>query len=223
MGNQNQLQWIERNLDLVTPPVLEVGARHYNPGSAIDYRAAVGTTDYIGADLSDGDNVDVVVDFTHNAVEVQRALGNRRFGTVICNSVLEHVDQPEIACANILSVVDPGAVLFVSVPFTWRHHGYPSDFWRFTEAGLQRLFPRVVWLRERSTISSTVDGDEQPIDSDINTFVVSDLRALDPRIKRWLPERVRRSVLPPRLRDHNYVLIPSLINLVGRVVGPSRP
>ena len=30
-----------------------------------------------------------------------------------------------------------------SVPFVWRIHAYPSDYWRFTKEGVKLLFPRI--------------------------------------------------------------------------------
>jgi hypothetical protein len=39
----------------------------------------------------------------------------------------------------------PGATIFVTVPFCWRIHGYPSDYWRMTPEALKVLFPSITW------------------------------------------------------------------------------
>jgi hypothetical protein len=31
------------------------------------------------------------------------------------------------------------------VPFVWRQHAYPSDYFRYTTEGVRALFPRIAW------------------------------------------------------------------------------
>jgi len=38
-----------------------------------------------------------------------------------------------------------GATLFISVPFVWRVHAYPNDYWRMTTEGVRSLFSLVEW------------------------------------------------------------------------------
>jgi hypothetical protein len=215
MGDLNQLNWVARNKDLIKGPILEVGARHYGSSVSVSYRSICPSLEFVGVDMSAGENVDIVVDFTADIDEVSRRLNGRRFGTVICCSVLEHVDQASTACANILNILEPGGTIFISVPFNWRFHGYPSDYWRFTSRGVHQLFEGVAWHDERCTVSSNAIGDEAPLTADVNQFAVVQLHSGPRSPLARAARRARMSLMPKRLRRYPYVLIPTMLNLVG--------
>jgi|SRR3989344_1523564 len=64
-------------------------------------------------------------------------------GAIVCVSVLEHVENPIKACAELYRVLRPGGYLLVYVPFLYYYHaerGYYKDYWRFTEDTLHMLF-----------------------------------------------------------------------------------
>lgn len=55
---------------------------------------------------------------------------------IICIAVLEHVENPIIACREIYRVLKPGGYCFLTVPFLHPYHGkkgYYKDYWRFTK------------------------------------------------------------------------------------------
>lgn len=96
--------------------------------------------DAVGVDLEAGDGVDLVHDLEDPLPDV--------FGTfahVECLSVLEHVRRPWLMARSIERALAPGGTLFVSVPFVWRVHNYPGDYWRMTPAALRVLFPNIAW------------------------------------------------------------------------------
>ena len=66
-----------------------------------------------------------------------------RFDVVICEQVLEHVDDPWKAAANLARLCVPGGHVIVSTPFLIRVHELPDygmcDYWRFTPRGLRTL------------------------------------------------------------------------------------
>lgn len=64
----------------------------------------------------------------------------RPYGTVICLSVLEHVDDPFGAAMDLNDILEPGGIAIVSVPFMFPEHRSPSDFWRFTPDALRYIF-----------------------------------------------------------------------------------
>ena len=61
------------------------------------------------------------------------------FDVVICEQVLEHVDNPSTAVATLASLCRPGGRVIVSTPFMLRIHPAPADNWRFTPNGLRLL------------------------------------------------------------------------------------
>lgn len=113
---------------------LVVGSRCYN--GKMDRRTLY--QEAIGLDMQAGDGVDIV----HN---LENPLDCGTFDHIDICSVLEHVARPWLMCANIESVMNPGASITLSVPFVWRQHGYPSDYWRMTKAAVRVLFPSVKW------------------------------------------------------------------------------
>lgn len=94
----------------------------------------------IGLDMQEGEGVDVIHNLEHPMV-------GRKFAHIDCVSVLEHCRRPWLVAENIVGFMAQGSTLFVSVPFVWRFHSYPSDFWRFTAEGVKALFPRIRWDR----------------------------------------------------------------------------
>ncbi len=95
-------------------------------------------SDVLGVDMLPGEGVDHV----HNMEDPLPSFMGW-FDHVECLSVLEHSRRPWLVAQSIEDAMSPGATLFVSVPFIWRVHAYPSDYWRFTIEGVRNLFPRI--------------------------------------------------------------------------------
>jgi SAM-dependent methyltransferase len=79
---------------------------------------------------------------------------NARFDAVFCTEVLEHVNQPFKAIAEIYRVLKPGGLLVASSPFNFRIHGPLPDNWRFSEHGWRVL------LSEFNDIEIIADEDK---------------------------------------------------------------
>lgn len=68
--------------------------------------------------------------------------GDQSLDALICLSVLEHVEDPFLACREMLRVLKPGGTLVAYVPFLFYYHAegtYYKDFWRFTDDGIRVL------------------------------------------------------------------------------------
>ncbi|MEA2338063.1 MAG: hypothetical protein QOE82_2070 [Thermoanaerobaculia bacterium] len=61
------------------------------------------------------------------------------FDSVLCNAVLEHVRDAELAIRELTRVVRKGGHLVVAVPFLQPYHACPGDFRRYTADGLAQL------------------------------------------------------------------------------------
>ena len=62
---------------------------------------------------------------------------------IVCNAVLEHVENPSRAAGEMYRVLKKGGYCFVYVPFLYYYHaegGYYGDYWRFTPDALRAMF-----------------------------------------------------------------------------------
>ena len=95
----------------------------------------------IGVDMLEGDGVDVV----HNLENGPFIRGASAFSHVDCVSVMEHSMRPWDMARTLQTMMHVGASIYVNVPFIWRVHAYPDDYFRFTAAGVRSLFPDIEW------------------------------------------------------------------------------
>lgn len=123
---------------------LVVGSKQY--ADKPDRRALY--VEGFGVDLEDGPGVDLVHDMEQ---PLPAELG--KFSHVDCVSVLEHVRRPWKMAESIESCLMEGGSLLVSVPFVWRLHAYPSDYWRMTAEALPVLFPQIEWLTRKYLVN----------------------------------------------------------------------
>ena len=167
-------QWPARLKQALRPPAPLVHnprepALPIQPGSRNLYLGGGGrqAPGFINVDIGPFPGVDAVanaerlpfLDATLDAVE--------------CDAVLEHVERPEEAVAEIRRVLKPGGQVHAVVPFCHPYHAYPSDFRRWTLAGLHGLF-----------------GEFESLDSGVRTCPTATLLAfaLD-YLKLWMPGR----------------------------------
>lgn len=210
MGDINQHAWIMKYRDLIKGPVLEIGARHYSKDVSIDYRSIASGVEYIGTDMLAGDNVDIVINFTADIEEIRAKLNGKKINTIICCSVLEHVDNVFKIAENISKILDKGGVLFISVPFHWRFHGYPNDYWRFTPEGLKYLFKDFEF--SKGMTSTNVDGDMHDGTDDPNGVTQKLVPKNHSLAKRIL---MKLGLIDDPFKKYQYLLAPSMISMVG--------
>jgi SAM-dependent methyltransferase len=138
--------WSERGLDLsqAFPPIEEeLGPfRSHFTGKVLN--AGAGQRD-LGS-LVEGElyNQDLFeaphIDFTGPLHEIPVEDGF--FDTIICNAVLEHVENPGEVLSEFHRVCKPGGTLFLCVPFLQPYHPTPTDYQRYTLDGLRGLVER---------------------------------------------------------------------------------
>jgi hypothetical protein len=94
----------------------------------------------VGVDMIAGPGVDEVLNLEET---LPSHLGE--FTHIDCVSVLEHAQRPWLIAENLERLLVQAGTLFLQVPFVWRVHAYPSDFWRFTVECIKLLFPQIQW------------------------------------------------------------------------------
>lgn len=172
MGDINQLTYIRNRLDQFPGPFLEVGSKNY--GTTQDLRSLFTEEDqYIGVDMEDGPGVDVVVDLTIDLEQIDEKIGNKRFGTIFCLSVLEHCEDPFRMAKNLTSLLKPDGYICISVPFAWQIHGYPNDYWRFTPEGVRKLFPKIQFDTKKSLAATSRKNEFRELNDDLGKISFS--------------------------------------------------
>ncbi len=219
MGDVNQILFIEKHIHQLRGPYLEVGAKDY--GSTQDLRSLVASDQrYTGVDLEAGPGVDVVVDLAKPFDEVDAKLEGARFGTIFCLSVLEHCRRPFVMADNLTRLLEPGGRLCISVPFAWKFHGYPSDYWRFTHEGVKILFPRLAFDPAATVWATSRKGDLRPIDEQIGRIPFSSkAHRQQGHVFRGIVAKILQSFarigILRWLAGYPYVLAPANIFMIG--------
>jgi SAM-dependent methyltransferase len=93
-------------------------------------------TDAISVDAAPIEGLDAL------ALVDRLPFGEKTFDVVLATEVLEHVDDAEVACSELLRVLKPGGHVIVTVPYLYPTHEAPYDYRRFTHFGLQKLLER---------------------------------------------------------------------------------
>jgi SAM-dependent methyltransferase len=111
------------------PRVLDVGCgiRPY------EYLFTPSVAEYVGVDIA---NPRADLEGTVEDIPVPEG----SFELVLCTQTLEHAIDPARAVQELRRVVAPGGRVLVSTHGVQVYHPNPVDLWRWTHAGLERLF-----------------------------------------------------------------------------------
>ena len=91
-------------------------------------------SEYVGVDVVENPAADL-----QGAVE-SLPVEDGSFDLVLCIQVLEHAEDPAQAVRELRRVVAPGGRVLASTHGVQVYHPAPVDLWRWTHAGLDRLF-----------------------------------------------------------------------------------
>lgn len=112
---------------------VSVEQKKINPDASLDINV-------FGASLKDIEPEYVLLDY-NNGVDLLKPIKGKKFDFGISMDLLEHTKNPFLVAKNISNSLKPGALLFITVPFSWEVHDYPGDYFRFCPQGLEVLFP----------------------------------------------------------------------------------
>ncbi len=117
--------------------VLDVGGGEPFTKWLSGYKELFAKCDYKTMDYDKSTSPDIVGDI-HNI-----PLQNDSVDSIICNCVLEHVENPILAVKEMYRVLRPGGKVFVHVPSIYPYHarkGHYPDYWRFFDDTIDVLF-----------------------------------------------------------------------------------
>jgi predicted SAM-dependent methyltransferase len=115
---------------------IQVGARGQKNGP-----------DWTAIDLFDTSDL-----IDHNWDLLDLPVEDQSVGCFVCNAVLEHVYEPQLAIFEMYRTLELGGHIWVEVPFNQFYHAHPFDFRRWTVEGLQ-------WeMRRFDEVASGVSG-----------------------------------------------------------------
>lgn len=91
----------------------------------------------------------IVADITdcHNEIP------DESFDLVLSCDVLEHIDRPWLAAAEITRILRPGGIAITRTVWAWRNHPCPIDYWRFSPECLEFLFAPLECLEKGYDLS----------------------------------------------------------------------
>jgi SAM-dependent methyltransferase len=89
---------------------------------------------YIGIDLPENPRADV-----HVSAQGNIELVNETLDAVLSTQVLEHVENPTHYLSEACRVLKKDGLLILSTHGYWMFHPDPTDFWRWTSTGLQKV------------------------------------------------------------------------------------
>ena len=132
--------------------VIEVGAVDIN-GSCRQWIVSQLPSSYIGTDMQEGPNVDVVC----TGEELPDRVGIESQDLLICTEVLEHVEDWYWFLESIWSVIKPGGILLLTTRSPgFPLHNYPADWWRFTVRDMLTIF------EDQEILTITADPTSDP-------------------------------------------------------------
>jgi SAM-dependent methyltransferase len=114
---------------------LRQGARVLDVGCGEKpYRELFDASEYVGVDAAENAAADL-----HGRAE-ELPVPDASFDVVLCLQVLEHVEEPARAVRELHRATAPGGRVLAATHGVQVYHPNPDDLWRWTHAGLQRLF-----------------------------------------------------------------------------------
>lgn len=130
-------RFIARCAQLDAPSVLELGTLQSVQGRSTMHRDWVpNASEFLGTDIEAGPDVDIVADL-HRLTDV---VGEERFDVIMSASTFEHLKYPTLAAHELMKALKVGGQLFVQTHQSFPLHGYPSDYFRFSQDALASLF-----------------------------------------------------------------------------------
>jgi len=130
---QGETLFRERLDKLYRPRILELGTMRWDPNLITHHKHWAPEADWTLSDIAPGPDVDEVAD-------AHSLYGLGPFDAYIAVSLYEHLERPWLAAAVACQALRPGGLLYVMTHQTFPLHGYPNDYFRFSDQALDLIF-----------------------------------------------------------------------------------
>jgi len=128
------IDWMVDKFDRNGVTILEIGSKEVTGKSIIKPKLL--KAKYIGIDISEGENVDIVCD----AHELSKFVKKNSIDCVYSASVFEHLYAPWIVAEEISKILKKGGYVCIETVFNFKTHERPWNFFHFSDLGLKVLF-----------------------------------------------------------------------------------
>lgn len=132
-SHSNFLDYLISNGDKEGFRILEIGSREVCGESKA--RSLFSKAEYIGFDIYEGANVDIVGD-----IHKLSTYFNQPFDIIYSHAVFEHLAMPWIAAEEIAKCLKVGGIVCVMTHFSHSSHERPWHFYQYSDMGLKVLF-----------------------------------------------------------------------------------
>jgi len=131
-------RWLKAEAVNVEGRVLSIGSLDDSDGQGGRYRDYFSScSSYTTSEVDKGYDTDLILD-----IRSMSSVKSGEYDCIYCSGVLEHVDDFQSATSEITRILRPGGLLLLGVPFRQPIHLAPTDYWRFTRYGLEKLLER---------------------------------------------------------------------------------
>ncbi|MDO8559292.1 MAG: class I SAM-dependent methyltransferase [bacterium] len=103
-------------------------------------------SDVINLDTFRYRNVDIVGDIYN------LPFSDNEIDAVICDQVLEHLNNPAKALLEMSRVLKPGGLAYIAAPFVAGYHSSPDDYFRFTGSGIVAIMENAGFSKIKSGV-----------------------------------------------------------------------
>ena len=139
--------------------ILEAGARNVN-GSVRSILEQYHPASYLGIDIEAGEGVDQI----RNIYDLVSEFGKDSFDIVVCTETLEHVEDWRLGIQNLKGILKPEGIMIFSSPIPEvKYHGYPFDFWRYTEKDCRSIFQDMNIMNIQLAVNTVILKMQKPL------------------------------------------------------------
>lgn len=151
ISHDNWISYLSERFNKTGCRVLEVGSRVVTGACN---REKFRSAEYIGFDIYEGDNVDVVGD-----AHILSSYFDDKFDLIFCSAVFEHLAMPWKVSVEIIKLLKLNGYVFIETHYSYSSHERPWHFFQFSENALDILFPEKFGMKcERKGCSNLIEG-----------------------------------------------------------------